>query len=123
MSRLTDEIAGVINELAADIGEGLEATIRRQQKSVSPTTGAVVSTGPDIVATFRCSPPGPITRAPSPAGSEVDGGKRQLVAPILSLIPQRGDWLDVLGRSSQIVRVEPIAAGDSIAGYLLELAD
>lgn len=123
MSRLTDEISDVISELADDIGEGLTATIRRQQKTISPTTGAVVSTGADITATFRCPPPGPITRQPSPAGSEVEGGKRQLVAPILSMIPQRGDWVDVLGRSSQVVRVEEIAAGDSIAGYILELAD
>lgn len=126
MSRLTEDFAAAIAEIAADLGEGLTATLVVPQTAVDPDTGAVESSGADLTYDFACPPPSPWSTR-SLDGGEIGIDALRLVVPRIedgsgnSVTPVRGNLVRLYGRDHSIVLVSPIAAGDDVAGYELAI--
>lgn len=129
MSILTEKMVEALERIAVKLGEGLTATITMDRDRVyDPTTGTYSDSGTTESVTFPCAPPVAPKRSARGGGDEAEGSN-----PMLTMVrtlrsdgslvePQRGDRVEVSGRTYQVLAVAPIGFGDGTAGFTMELS-
>ena len=129
MSELTDRVRAGLQKIAAEIGEGLTATLTLEpSETYDIATGEYTSTGSPETWSFACAPVYSARESARGAGDESLGANPRFDMAAIArsdntlITPRRGDRLTVSGITYQITGVAPIRVGDGIAGFNLELS-